>query len=151
WADFYGARLVPLACVAVLAAFLFWRHESRTGRAAFRIAISTVLACLLNFSLFVWNDLNRYGAIKPLELRPSAVVTTGPGLLDSVLAVLKPGKPSPEQEEAQMQSRYLTALSRCIDDQQEQEGSSYKAAKTKCIDAASQIGRSAFIAEYSRR
>jgi hypothetical protein len=148
--NFLGARLVPLASVAILAALLCWRSESRAGRAAFRIAVSTILACLLNIILFVGNDLNQYGAIRPLELQPSAIVTKTPALLDSALAVLKPGKSTAEEEEAQMQSRYPTALSRCIDDQQKQQHSSYKAAKTECIDAAARIGRSAFITRYSR-
>ena len=148
WPHWVGDRLLPLGCLAVLVALLFWRRETLASRAVFRVAAVTVLACLINIFPFVWNDLNHYGNVQAMELEPPAVVSRAPTMLDSVLAIFEPGKSSAEQEEAQMQSRYLTALSRCIDEKRQQH-LSYKVAKAKCVANATEIGHRAFVSRYS--
>src|SRR5262249_44999793 len=94
---------------------IFWRHKNLACRTLFRAAVVTVLPCLINIFAFVLNDFNHYGYVQPMQLEPPAIVSKGPTLLESVIAIFEPSKPDAEQEEAQMQSRYLTALSRCID------------------------------------
>jgi hypothetical protein len=148
WPHWVWDRLLPLACVAILVALWFWRRECLACRAVFRVAAATVLACLINIFPFVWNDLNHDGNVRPLELEPPAVVSKAPMMLGSVLAIFEPGKSNAEHEEAQMQSRYLTAPSRCIDEKRQQR-LSYKVAKSECVANATQIGHRAFISRYS--
>jgi len=144
WPEGVGARILPLGCLAVVAALLFWRGESRACRVVSRFAAITVFACLINRLPFLWNGLDRYGEAERTEIEPSAVVTKASTLLGSVLA-LEPLNSIAEQEEAQTQSRYLTALSRCIEQKKKQHGSSYGTAKSECTADATKSGQRAFI------
>jgi hypothetical protein len=148
WPHWVWDRLLPLACIASLVLLMFWRRENLACRALFRAAVITVLACLINIFPFVLNGLNPYGNVQSTQLESRAIVSKGPTLLESVLAIFQSSKPDAEQEEAEMQSRYLTALSRCIDERSHQH-LSYKVAKSECIANATKIGQSAFILRYS--
>jgi hypothetical protein len=147
WPTWVGSRLLPLCCVAVFLAVVFWARESRASRVMFRAAVVTVLACLINVLPFVWNDPDHYRDAQHTELESPAIATKAPTLINSVLAFFEPTDSS-EQAEQQMQSRYLTALSRCIEQKSKQPLSSYNAAKSECTADATKIGHRAFILRY---
>jgi hypothetical protein len=147
WPNWVDAQVVPLVCLAAIVAALVWRRDNRASRAAFRLSVVTLLACLLNIVPFVLHDLDQYVNTKPADVQSPAVLTNIPPLLDSVRAILEPGYQARLDRE-NTQSHYLTALTRCIEEKTAQD-SSYNATKFECVAIASRMGTAAFIARYT--